>query len=72
VRKGDEKGKRTKSALMQKVDAMTKRIKMMRKGSSDTLEEEGSATVGLFISPKRTLLNHFLAMVQSELRAGIS
>lgn len=69
VRKADEKGKRTKSALMQKVDAMTKRIKMMRKGSSDTLEEEGSATIELFISPKRTLLNHYLAMVRSELRA---
>ena len=67
MKKGDEKEKRTKSVLMQKVDAMTKRIKMMRKGSGDSLEEEGSATIGLFISPKRTLLDHYLALVSSPI-----
>ena len=61
VKKADEKGKRSKSFLMQTVSAMTRRIKMMRKGGET--QEEGWTGVGLFIAPKKTLLDHYLSLV---------
>ena len=61
VKKADEKGKRSKSFLMQTVSAMTRRIKMMRKGGET--QEEGWTRVGLFIAPKKTLLDHYLSLV---------
>ena len=46
-----------KSALMRKVDTMTKRIKMLRK----TTTQEGEASgFGLFVAPRKTLLELFL------------
>ena len=62
VKKGDEKGKRSKSFLMQTVSAMTRRIKMIRKGGE--AQEEGWSGAGLFIAPKRTLLDHYLSLVR--------
>lgn len=62
VKKGDEKGKRSKGFLMQTVSAMTRRIKMIRKGGE--AQEEGWSGAGLFIAPKRTLLDHYLSLVR--------
>ena len=54
----DEKSKRSKS-LMQRVEAMTKRFKLIRKTSMET---EGEATPpGLFVAPSKSLLYHYLS-----------
>ena len=58
VKKTDEKT-RQKTFLMQKVDDMTRKFKLIRRSSIDL---QGSSVVpGLFISPRRTLLEHYLS-----------
>lgn len=59
----DEKSKRSKS-LMQRVEAMTKRFKLIRKTSIET-EGEGTSP-GLFIAPSKSLLYHYLSEPSEE------
>ncbi len=47
---------------------MTKRLKVLRRSDSDT--QEGGMTSGLFIAPKRTLLDHYLTMVRGRGERG--
>lgn len=59
----DEKSKRSKS-LMQRVEAMTKRFKLIRKTS---IEAEGEGTSpGLFVAPSKSLLYHYLSEPSEE------
>ncbi len=59
----DEKSKRSKS-LMQRVEAMTKRFKLIRKTSIET-EGEGTSP-GLFVAPSKSLLYHYLSEPSEE------
>ena len=55
----EEKSKRSKS-LVQRVEAMTKRFKLIRKTS---LETEGESTPsGIFVAPSKSLLHHYLSV----------
>ena len=44
------------------MDAMTKRFRTLRQSSVDVQEVDDTG-VGLFIAPKKTLLDHYLAAV---------
>ena len=63
----DEKSKRSKS-LMQRVEAMTKRFKLIRKTSIET-EGEGTSP-GLFVAPSKSLLYHYLSEPSDEDKKG--
>ena len=59
IKKAEAEKSRSKS-LMQRVEAMTKRLMLMRKTS---LEPEGEETQpGLFVAPHKSLLYHYLSI----------
>ena len=59
----EEKSKRSKS-LVQRVEAMTKRFKLIRKTSHET---EGESTPsGIFVAPSKSLLHHYLSLQREE------
>ena len=59
----EERSKRSKS-LVQRVEAMTKRFKLIRKTS---LETEGESTPsGIFVAPSKSLLHHYLSLPVEE------